>query len=740
MSSAHTTSQASRMAHMTNGMFLDWLLGPELVPVAHVTGFPGDPRTAGPSDWAGWRWGQGTLELARDTNNYFCVSTFGQPVRQMRWFEALWVLGIDDVRTKVEAQRVHDLLGEPTCKIETSPGNEQWLYKLADPIRNINEAKHLQRMVLDVVMGHLNATDPGQINVTRYMRLPVGANGKYPGNPRTKLIERRGSPRKWDYAQARAGIEQRYAALGGGPAQAARPVSVPGPGQPIPGQDIDLPEYVPSELDERDLVLQVLRHLGLILGGPRPSGMGMSWDIRCPWVDEHTDRAETGTAYARSGAFRCHHGHCIDRGPEELRAKLDELLQADSGGLDGFVWRAFGTPPAGLAALAAQPTPKARRFRRRPQLTGTLKRRGWLAPGFLLRGAVTMLVGPPDQGKSAWLVTAATALALGRSLGRLKAKPEGRLKVVTLFCEEEEEEQDRRAYAAVSVYQAAPSDVDDWLIRLIPESTANLFQVDKTGAVRVTEAWDELVELVERDRPDVLILDPLVELHTANENDNAQLKAVVGALRSLAREFNCAVLITHHTNKAEAVPGNLAMARGASAIGGAVRVALTLLEMNEKEALEMGIPKEHRRFYVRVDFARNSQAVPSHAADWFHKHGVTLSTGDDAPVLVPWDPPQSTPGGQIIPDLVKAIGEGFTDENGLVRPWSPQPRDSEPRSIRALLRKLGVDRANEAETLRNLRATGEVTVTHYADPITRKVPQGYRRVVDDMPKVDWKLT
>ena len=51
--------------------------------------------------------------------------------------------------------------------------------------------------------------------------------------------------------------------------------------------------------------------------GPDKSG----WiEIRCPWVDEHTDRADTGAAIRKPaeendyyGAFQCHHGHCKDK-------------------------------------------------------------------------------------------------------------------------------------------------------------------------------------------------------------------------------------------------------------------------------------------------------------------------------------------------------------------------------------------------------------------------------------------
>jgi hypothetical protein len=49
-------------------------------------------------------------------------------------------------------------------------------------------------------------------------------------------------------------------------------------------------------------------------------GNGPWHSITCPWVNEHTDRADSGTAIADpspdnnfAGGFQCHHGHCEGR-------------------------------------------------------------------------------------------------------------------------------------------------------------------------------------------------------------------------------------------------------------------------------------------------------------------------------------------------------------------------------------------------------------------------------------------
>ncbi|MGH8603344.1 MAG: DNA-primase RepB domain-containing protein, partial [Gammaproteobacteria bacterium] len=53
------------------------------------------------------------------------------------------------------------------------------------------------------------------------------------------------------------------------------------------------------------------------------------WDLICPWVGEHTDGLDNGTAYFESNfngysgaGFKCQHTHCADRGIEDLREFL----------------------------------------------------------------------------------------------------------------------------------------------------------------------------------------------------------------------------------------------------------------------------------------------------------------------------------------------------------------------------------------------------------------------------------
>jgi hypothetical protein len=79
-----------------------------------------------------------------------------------------------------------------------------------------------------------------------------------------------------------------------------------------------------------------MRKLGLVLGNERKASQGTGWDVRCPWVHEHTPGTgaeDTGTMYFRGGGFKCWHGHCQDRKPEDVRARVNQMLSDETGGL-----------------------------------------------------------------------------------------------------------------------------------------------------------------------------------------------------------------------------------------------------------------------------------------------------------------------------------------------------------------------------------------------------------------------
>jgi hypothetical protein len=280
-----------------------------------------------------------------------------------------------------------------------------------------------------------------------------------------------------------------------------------------------------------------------------------------------------------------------------------------------------------------------------------IPRRPWLAPGYLMRGAVSVLSGQGAGGKSsitvAWTISAASGEALGTF------QPVEPLKVVNYNTEDDQEEQQRRYSAALIATQKRPGAVMPNITRCGPEQIGTLFERNMdTGRITPTAAMEELEALCVESGADLLVCDPLAELHNAEENDNTAMRAVIAAFRSLAKRLHIAVLILHHDRKGNSNPGDMDRVRGASAISGAVRVMLTLTTMSEDEANKLGIPLAERRRHFRIDGAKSNYA-PTQEAEWWRLAPYEIPNGEHVAACLPWQPP--TPWANLQWDQVTTI-------------------------------------------------------------------------------------
>lgn len=281
-----------------------------------------------------------------------------------------------------------------------------------------------------------------------------------------------------------------------------------------------------------------------------------------------------------------------------------------------------------------------------------IPQRPWIAPGYLMRGAVSCLSGQGSGGKSSLVVAWTIALALGETLGEFR--PGQPCKVVNYNVEDDKHEQLRRYSAALRAAGKTIPDVAKSITRCGPRTIGTLFERDvNTGRIVPTKALEALEQLLMETEADVLVCDPLAELHNAEENDNTAMRAVVAAFRGLAQRLGIAVLILHHDRKGNNAPGDMDRLRGASAITGAVRVLLTLTTMSAEEAERFGIPPEERRRHFRIDGAKSNYAV-AQEAEWWRLSGYALANGEEVAACRPWAPPSAFDG-LTMADCVAAL-------------------------------------------------------------------------------------
>jgi hypothetical protein len=160
----------------------------------------------------------------------------------------------------------------------------------------------------------------------------------------------------------------------------------------------------------------------------------------------------------------------------------------------------------------------------------------WLIQDLWTDQAVGILGGEPKCCKSFLALAMAVSVASGTPcLDRFPARRAGK---VLLFPAEDSLAIVRQrlqgiAEAAHVLFASLPIDV----------ITAPTLRLDMPADRQ------RLLLTLQKHRPILLILDPLIRLHRADENDATQMAALLSFLRELQRRFSLAVLLVHHARK-----------------------------------------------------------------------------------------------------------------------------------------------------------------------------------------------
>ncbi|WP_234838730.1 AAA family ATPase [Sinorhizobium medicae] len=283
---------------------------------------------------------------------------------------------------------------------------------------------------------------------------------------------------------------------------------------------------------------------------------------------------------------------------------------------------------------------KLKRYRFRKE--ASIPRRPWIVRGLLLRRQITAIIAAGGVGKSIFGLVVALHLAAGRSLGPFHCAK--RHRVAILSAEEDEDELDRRMHAIRKLYDFTNDDAE-YVFVILTADAPILASADKRGSIHETPAAKELERQLIRDQIDVLVLDPFIEVWTGVENDNTQVKAAAGIIRSICRRLDIACLLMHHVRKGGLHPGDIDAARGASSFAGLIRLGFTLTNMSAEEAEQLSLASA--KGLVRIDNAKTNYIPAADATHWFKFRNVVLDNadeigglpGDHVGVLSIWTPP-----------------------------------------------------------------------------------------------------
>lgn len=263
----------------------------------------------------------------------------------------------------------------------------------------------------------------------------------------------------------------------------------------------------------------------------------------------------------------------------------------------------------------------------------TLPKRRWIVQDMLCRSQLSWLVARSGAGKTTWDFNLALAIATGRSeICGFKVKE--RAKVWYFNGEDDRTELDRRLAAALQAHGVSWDDVAGHLFMDsgldLPLKLAN--RKNRFGSVQRSDQLDDIIaEAKERDIG-VIMIDPLQELHDADENDNVEMREIAGALRDLSWQTNAAVLAVHHTRKpsgtsANGDVGDMDSGRGASSIQGVCRIYLTMGSMTEQQAEKEGVHVDRKNHFVQVHVTKNNLGM-AHYGQWLQRLSVPLGRPD----------------------------------------------------------------------------------------------------------------
>ncbi len=388
----------------------------------------------GPMETADWRFNPFCSDPL--ANNYYCVSTLVDPTgrRTPENCAALYVLLVDDVHTKVDPRRAIGILGEPTYKIETSPGNEQWGYHLDPP-----DADPLHAEALVQAMVRCFTADAAGRN--RVARLPYGTNGKN-GHQSRLLV--------WDLDR-KLTPDAAYSAL------EATPI------------DPSTANHAGALPHDQDPIIRAMNLLGHPYQATRTAGI---YQVQCPWVLEHSAGRDDGAAYISPAGFNCFHGHCQEAGRNfaDFRSFLGVGAQEVDGAIADREFGAKTVSDAGDGSAQPQEQTRGDEQQAHPWLSETagefahesgrfLSRAElqekfpihWLFEGIVPMGVPWCIAGEGGLGKSRIMLSLCMSIASGVPWGPdFRPGEEGGRPVVFLT---QEDDKPQRGHRVITQYE-----------------------------------------------------------------------------------------------------------------------------------------------------------------------------------------------------------------------------------------------------------------------------------------------
>lgn len=214
--------------------------------------------------------------------------------------------------------------------------------------------------------------------------------------------------------------------------------------------------------------------------------------------------------------------------------------------------------------------------------TAEVKETEWLAGGYVPRGVCLLVGAEMKVGKTWWLADLAIAMSHGQQFMGAETQ-----KAQTLIFSPESHPNKfaRRLQKLCWGRHLHPSEVQS-AVGVIQERKLDLTDPDTLARLRYT---------IEKMEPDCVILDPLINLHSGQVDENsADMMPLLENIRSLQVSEHMTVIVAHHLNKAHGQHSSFHGLRGHSSIGGWTDGLVTLSKMGEAHDSQRQVRALHR--------------------------------------------------------------------------------------------------------------------------------------------------
>jgi len=262
--------------------------------------------------------------------------------------------------------------------------------------------------------------------------------------------------------------------------------------------------------------------------------------------------------------------------------------------------------------------------------------RAYLYGTYLQRGQVTLLSASGGVGKSAWSLSVGIDLACGAD--HLGAGAFKKRKVLVYNGEDDTEEMMRRA-GAFMLHHGFSADMRlsvEQNLTVVSGADGPLRFADyKDGKVVILQEAVTMFKKMVRERDvEVVVLDPLIGLHTIPENANSEMNHLIVEIKNVATECNVALLLAHHDKKnvsnKSVADASQDDARGAGTITTPTRTVLSLKRLSKSDLKRLRIPAEDASRVVAISKGAKSNYSPRESGSrLFYMHSVQAQNGDD---------------------------------------------------------------------------------------------------------------